>query len=59
VNHYMQREFFTLQPYAKHTMRSTEVDGSVPFVIPRGAGSRFFWHAATYFNSALIFLIAA
>lgn len=36
INDYMQREFFTLQPYAKHTIRSTEVDGSVPFVMPSG-----------------------
>jgi hypothetical protein len=35
VNDYMQRDFFTLKPYAKHTIRSTEVDASVPFAALR------------------------
>lgn len=35
VNDYMQREVFKLQPYAKHTIRSTEVDGRVVFEMPQ------------------------
>jgi hypothetical protein len=35
INDYMQRDVFTLRPYAQHTIRSTQVDGSVPFVTPK------------------------
>src|SRR5690348_13325704 len=35
INDYMQREVFTLPPYAKHTIRSTEADATVPFEMPK------------------------